>query len=169
MEGTTGNLHDHKIAASNTKPIYWGDPVNLNGGYVQEASGAASGANFDILGVFQGCFYEEADGTMKFARMWDGLAGRTNIRAQIAYPSGSTFLIAGDPAGGYDDSDIGTRKGVIYAAGTKTGFSQTVLGAHGATVATGPLMVIQKVDLPEKGDYFEVAVVRSQLFPQVTS
>jgi hypothetical protein len=170
MEGSTGNLHDFPINPANTDPIYWGDLVNFNGGYVEEATGAANNNDFDILGVFQGCKYVEAGGSFRFARMWNGQVGATQIMAQIALPAGATFLIRGTDGQTYTAADIGRRKGVVYAAGVPaTGQSRVTLGAAGATVATGPLRVLGQVDLPDGipdaslAPWFEVAIIRSVL------
>lgn len=172
MEGSTGNLHEFAIDPANTNPIFHGDLVALNGGYVEEATGAADSDDFDVLGVFAGCKFAEADGSFKWEHHWSGGAGRTNVMALVALPEGATWLIKGDDAGGYTQADVGTRKGVLYAAGdAMLGDSRITLGAAGATVATGPLMVHKMVDIPAgkmapDETWFEVSVVRSQLFAQ---
>jgi hypothetical protein len=167
MEGSTGNLREFPISPTNANVIFTGDFVRLNAGYVIEASGAATGANFEILGVFMGCHYVEADGSFRFKQFWDGGAGRTQCLAHVMVPTGATLLIPGQVGGAYTAADIGTRKGIIYAAGnTRTGYSGIRLGAPGATVGTGPLVVVQAVDdVDPAGPYFEVAVARSQLLP----
>lgn len=164
MEGSTGNLHEFPLDPGNTDPIFTGDLVALNAGMVEEASGGASSNNFSVLGVFQGVKYVDADGSFKFEQYWSGGAGRTEIKALVAVPAGNTFLIQGDGVSTYTDSDIGTRKGIVYAAGNpNTGQSNIVLGAAGATVATGPLIVRKKIDFADGKDWFEVSVVRDQL------
>lgn len=172
MEGSTGNLHDYEINPANTAPIYRGDLVRLNGGFVQEASGGVSSADFDILGVFWGCKFVDGNGGFNFEHMWDGRTGAKNIQAQVAVmPAGATLLVRGqDAPATYTAADVGTRKGITYAAGiAATGQSRVSLGAPGASVATGPLRVLRQVDLPDGvpdaalGPWFEVSVVRSVL------
>jgi hypothetical protein len=167
MEGSTGNLREFPINPANANAIFTGDLVRLNAGYVIEASGAATGADFDVLGVFMGCRYVEADGSFRFKQMWDGGAGRTQCWAHVMVPIGATLMVPGQSGATYTAADIGTRKGIVYAAGnTRTGYSGMRLGAPGATVATGPLVVVQALDdVDPGGPYFEVAIARSQLLP----
>lgn len=172
MEGFTGNLSEYPIADDNTDAIFTGDVVALNGGFVEEASGATSGGDFDILGVFQGCRYIAADGSIEYRRHWDGLAGRSDVKAFVAVPPHGVFYIKGTSGTSYTQADIGVRKGIVYAAGdTTTGDSRITLGA---TAATGPLIVNRLAELPGNTflvaePVFEVQVVRSQLFPQLAS
>jgi hypothetical protein len=163
QEGSTGNLHEFAIDPANADPIFTGDLVALNGGYVEEASGAADNNDFMALGVFQGCKFVDPEGGYNFRNYWSGATGRTECYAMVSVPAGSTFLIQGDGVSTYAQSDIGTRKGIVYAAGNAlNGQSGILLGAAGATVATGPLLVLKQVDIPDGRDWFEVAVVRDQ-------
>jgi len=139
MEGFTGNLTEYPVADDNTDAIFTGDVVTLNGGFVEEASGATSGEDFDILGVFQGCRFIDADGSIEYRRHWDGLAGRSDVKAFVAVPPHSVFYIKGTAGTTYTQADIGVRKGIVYAAGdATTGDSRITLGAN---AATGPLIV----------------------------
>jgi hypothetical protein len=163
MEGSTGNLREFQISSANTNPIFTGDLVALNSGLLVEATGAANNNDFTALGVFQGCRYVDADGSIKYQNYWDGVAGRTNIVGFVALAAGASFLIKGQDGATYTQADIGRRKGVIYAAGVpRTGMSGVTLGAPGANVATGPLLVLSRVDIPDEGSWFEVALVRDQ-------
>lgn len=166
MEGSSGGLQEFMISPSNTNAIFTGDLVKITAGFVVEASGAATGADFEVLGVFMGCRYVDADGSFRHRQYWDGGAGRTDIYAQVSVPTGSTFMVPGN-GGAYTQADIGTRKGIIYAAGNAaTGFSNVTLGAPGATIATGPLKVLRLLsDIDPAGTYFEVAIARSQMMP----
>jgi hypothetical protein len=167
MEGSTGNLREFRISPSNTNAIYSGDLVRLASGFVVEASGAATGADFEALGVFMGVRYVDPEGGYQYRKHWDGGAGRTNCWAHVAVATGATFMIAGQAGATYTQADIGTRKGIVYAAGNPvTGFSAARLGAPGATVGTGPLKVIQAIDdVDPGGPYFEVEIVRTQALP----
>ena len=170
MEGSTSNLRDYAIDPADTQAIFTGDLVKLNAttGFLEVAA-ASSSNDFDVIGIFWGASFVGADGGYNFVNQWDGGAGRTNIQAQVVGPSGATFICEGTPGQTYTQADIGVRKGVVYAAGNAaTGMSGMTLGAAGATVATGPLRVIQEVDIPEITDplrrFFEVSVIRSQAF-----
>lgn len=171
MEGSTGNLREFAINPANTDPIFTGDLVALNGGYIEEASGGSADEtavnSLSLLGIFQGCRYTEADGSFKFSQYWDGLAGKTGVFAHVAIPSaGATMMVAGDPESTYAVTDIGTLKGVIYNVGVaRTGQSRVTLGATGANVAGAPLMVIKQLDIPGATvPWFEVAAASPQLF-----
>lgn len=157
MEGTTGNLHEYPIAPGNSTAIFRGDLVSLNAGFV-EAGAAALGTKY--LGIFWGCKYEAADGSVEHKLMWDGGSGRSNIKAQVVVlPAGATALVKGEDGETYTDADIGTRKPFIANAGdTRTGMSRATLGAAGASVATAGLIVLSKPDIPDGGDWFEVAL-----------
>lgn len=171
MEGSTGNLHDFPINPANANPIFRGDLVTLTGGYAAEATGGASSNAFDILGIFWGCKFVGADGGFHYEHLWDGRTGAANIFAQVAVmPAGATMLVRGTDGQPYTNGDIGTRKGVVYAAGNVAqGQSRMTLGAAGATVAGAPLRVLRQVDLPDGipdpalAPWFEVAVIRSVL------
>ena len=78
MEGFTGNTFEYPIAPANTNLIFSGDPVILNAGFLEEASGNTPGAitAAPIMGVFSGCRYVAATGDYRFERFGDGAAGR---------------------------------------------------------------------------------------------
>lgn len=169
MEGYSGNLTEFWIDPTNTAPIFTGDPVVLNGGFIEEASGAADNDDFDILGVFAGCHFTDVDGSKRFRQYWDGGAGRSNIRASIILPGGQLFYIKGRAGTTYVAATaIGARFGIDYTAGsTVYGDSRITLGAAAAPV-TGPLVVHRVVDLPGNviggvQPVFEVAIIRQQL------
>lgn len=172
MEGFSGNLNEFPIDPTNANSIFTGDPVILNAGFVEEATGGAGNNDFDIVGVFMGCRFVGVDGSYEFRNHWDGGAGREQIFAHVAMPPHSLFHIRG-AGGGYTQADIGTRKGMVYNAGsTIYGDSRSSLGAAGASVATGPLLVHRLVDLPGNtfdldDPVFEVSIVRDQGHPRV--
>lgn len=164
MEGSTGNLREFDISPSNTGKIYTGDAVRLSSGFIVEASGAADNNDFTIAGIFSGCRYIDVDGSVKFSPRWDGVAGRTQIKAQVIVPDNALFLIRGTTGQTYTQADIGVRKGIVYVAGNDAnGQSKITLGAAGATVATGPLMVTGRVDVGDGAAWFEVSILRNQL------
>ena len=168
MEGFTGNLNEYLIDPANTNPIFTNDLVALSaGGYLQEATGASDNNDFDLIGVFAGCHYVDAEGGVKFRQVWSGEAGASEIKAQVAGVPHSRFYIKGDAATDYTLANtVGKRFGVKYAAGTTMyGESRLTLGA--AVSATGPLFVHRLAPLPDNSwdsdePIFEVGVVRYQ-------
>lgn len=165
--GFVGNMAEFPIAPNNANPIFTGDLVRLASGVLVEATGAADNNDFSPLGVFQGCRYEDADGSFTFKPYWDGNSGRSNVRGIVALPDTATFLIKGTPAGTYTQALIGSRFGVNYAAGsTVYGDSRVRLGASAAAASTGPLRLLRLVDAPfnafDKDEpLFEVTFARS--------
>lgn len=167
MEGSTGNLHEFPIDPANTTPIFRGDLVTLNGGFVEVSDGAASAK---ILGIFWGVSFTDVEGNIVFNRMWRGNTGASNIRAHVALmPAGATMFVGVDDTAIYTAADIGTLKEAAAGPGGNivTGFSSQILGAPGASVANAPLIVLKFLDknmddiIPEAaGDaiFAEVAV-----------
>lgn len=168
QEGFTGNLAEFAISPSNTAAIFAGDPVVLSSGFLVEATGAANNNDFAILGVFTGCRYVEADGSIKFRPFWDGAAGRSNIMASVALPTNGVFQIYGKAGTTYTQAAIGARYGLTYGAGsTVYGDSRSTLGAA-AAATTGPLIVQGLAKYPGNvigmdQPVFEVTVVRPVL------
>jgi hypothetical protein len=157
VEGMCGNLRDFPINPSNSTPIYHGDLVTLNGGYVEAAS-ETPGTKY--LGIFWGGKYVSPEGSVEYMRWWDGGANRTEIMAQIAVlPAGATALVKGEEGANYTEADIGMRKSFISNGGnTRTGKSNDTLGSPGGNVADGGLVVLKKVDFADSADYFEVTL-----------
>lgn len=170
MEGYSGNLFEYPISPANTSPIFTGDVVALNAGFVREATlgGTAAQNDIPILGVFAGCRYIDDDGSYVFKNQWNGGAGRSEIFGHIAIPPVGLFFIRGAAGQVYTQADIGTRKGVLWNAGSvKYGDSRLTLGAAGASVATGPLFVHRLAQLPgntfaSPEPIFEVSIIRQQ-------
>jgi hypothetical protein len=142
--------------------VIWGST-----GFIQEATGGADNNDFDILGVFMGCQYVDAEGSIKFKPYWPGVAGAKDINALVAMPSHGRFHIKGLLGATYTQANtIGKRFGVDYTAGNPMyGDSRVALGA--ATAATGPLRVLGLAKLPGNNwgiaePIFEVSIVRPQ-------
>jgi hypothetical protein len=166
-DGYTGNSAEFPISPSNTGKIFTGDAVRLSSGFVIEATGGADNDDFTILGVFQGVRYVDVDGSFVFKKYWDGVAGRTDIRAMVALPEGATFLIKGMVGATYTQANIGSRYGLDYTIGSEVyGDSRVRLAA--AAAGTGPLLLQRLVRAPRNAfnsvePLFEVSVVRRQV------
>ena len=145
MEGYTGNTIEFPISASYTGKIYTGDAVKLASGLVEEATGNSGTHAGPILGIFAGCSYTEADGSIEFKNQWDGGAGRSNINAIVAIPPHGIVIIREEAGTNLTQANVGSRYGILYAAGdAATGDSRCVLGA---TSATGALRLVRRAPI----------------------
>ena len=140
MEGYTGNLNEFLIDPTNANAIFTGDPVVLNGGYIEaEATGTAP-----LLGVFFGCRYVDVDGDYEFRNFWDGNTGRSNIVAHVALPTHQMFHAKMAAPGSI--ADVGTRRALTAASGsTQYGDSRYLIGAVNAS---GPVQIHRLANLP---------------------
>ena len=139
--GYTGSLNEYDINPANTTKIYNGDPVKLTAGYITVCA-----ANEPVIGVLGGVsWYDPATAERKWMQHWDGVAGRQDVKAHVAWGSNMTFQAVWSgsvPA----VTDIGTPVDIIYAAGNDTtGASNVTIGAS-AGGAGGQVFVLK---LPE--------------------
>lgn len=142
MEGYSGGLTEYNISPANTNAIFTGDPVVLSGGFIVAATNAATA----ILGIFMGCRYVDNDGSFKFRNQWDGVAGRSDVRASIAIPPHGLCWIKGVAGTNFQPAtSVGaTHPFTIVAGNTQYGDSRWTLAAPGA----GPVIVHRLVDIP---------------------
>jgi hypothetical protein len=136
----TTALDEYPISPSYTGIMAAGDPVRLVSGFLQAVTNTAG--NFpdtDVIGVFVGCRYVEADGDTEFTKRWDGVAGRTDIFAHVVPAAGRRFYIKGSSSVTWTAADIGTSRRLIFAASSAAlKESRVTLGAVGVP-ATAPL------------------------------
>lgn len=77
--GGTVRLSGYTIATADTTSIWNGDLVNVAAGVVTQAA-----TNEAQDGVFLGCSYTAADGSIKFSPYWPGVNdGKKNIQAIV--------------------------------------------------------------------------------------
>jgi hypothetical protein len=133
MEGSTGNHEDFPIDPANTGPIFTGDPVVISDGAIYPgaagtiaeitAGGAVDavpggGSQGPVVGIFRGVKFVDSNGDIEYRQFWDGLAGRSEIKAQVSRPPHRTFTARMNPATGpYTGAAVGTRVAVTYGAG----------------------------------------------------
>lgn len=170
MEGFTGNTFEFPIDPTNTNPIFTGDAVNLAAtGFLQEATGGANNNDFDILGTFMGCHFVDAEGGVKFRRVWSGEAGATEIMGQVAIPAHhSHFFIRGTEGATYTRANtVGKRFGLTFAAG-RAAYGDSAMTMAAVTATTGPLLVRGLAPYPgnvfggDEPPIFEVVIARQQ-------
>lgn len=134
LDGSPPNvgMAQRQILYSNNTPIYFGDPVVDNGGYIQQATAGTT----QIAGIFYGCSYLSASQNRIFHSPWwpgsDAVSGSVNCL--ICNDPLALFIVQA-AAGPYTIADV--NKNVQFALGTgnqTTGISgATASGASGAT------------------------------------
>lgn len=143
MEGFTGNTFEYPIDPANTNLIFSGDPVILNGGFLEEASGNIPGnitPSAPIMGSFAGCRYVAANGDYRFERFWDGSAGNTEVLGQVSMPPHSRYYVKGAAATNFQPTDVGNRFELFYNAGAPAyGDSRVSLGQAAPTTGVAQL------------------------------
>lgn len=148
---------EYTIASTYSTAIYTGDPVLLGtGDNVQQGTASAT-----AVGVFAGCQYIAADGSVIFRPYWPGdgdvLSGSTPIAWVYDDPQ---IRFAVQVSAGFADSNLMTKADLVIGTGN------TATGQSGATVdsttfGTGTLVqVLEKVADPgnETGNYARVVV-----------
>lgn len=154
MDGYTGNQTEYPIDTANTNPMFTGDAVALNAGYVEDIAGGTPGAVTGVpaIGVFmgwrdRGTAAQIGNNNHGFSPQWTGAAGTVEPIAIVAAPAGSYFWIKGASAGTYTQANVGSRYDLLYAVGdSRTGQSASSLGA--APAAAGMFVLNRLVDLP---------------------
>ena len=154
--GVAPRLFEARVASAYAASLYTGQPVHIHTtGYVQ----VLADDNEDIAGVFAGCEYVAADGSIVFSPYWPAstaIKSGSVIKAKL-YDAASRFLINSDEA--LDVSDIGDFFALTTTVGTGgstlTGRSSAQLdGDTGNASAAG--LLVQVVDISpreEGGDY----------------
>lgn len=127
------------IKSDNATKIFFGDPVVLlNTGYIGQG---VNGATLGPTGIFYGCEYQSADGSIKFSPYWPGAAQADAVARVIAAP-GAIFEVQSN-AGPTVFADIGQNADFTVGTGSTVGgcLSGATLSNLGAT-ATLPFRVL---------------------------
>ena len=123
---------EYPNATTYTGVIAVGDLVSLSSGNIvlTEATPGNIGETDLPFGVFAGCRYE-AGGEYEFRDYFDGLAGKTNIKATVLPLAGRLWKIRGASSVTWTAADVGTVRNLIYAAPATGRFasSRITLGA----------------------------------------
>lgn len=129
LGGGSISLTEYSIATT-TDAIYSGDKVKLTGtGNGIDQADATDELN---IGVFAGCRYVEADGTVKFSGYWPGSVGAKNAVALVYDDPTIIFEVQGDTV---NEADIGLLADITPGTGNaSTGMSGAyIIASAGAT------------------------------------
>lgn len=141
---------EYTIAGDYGTAIYAGDVVELTGTGRNIAKAAAQ--NEDNIGVFAGCSYVAADGSVKFSSYIPaGDVGNTNIVAMVYDDPDIIFEVQGDSVAA---GDVGTL--VDWNVGTpssSTGMSGLYAVVNGATGTSGKSLRIHRLAQRPDNEY----------------
>jgi hypothetical protein len=137
-----GMTNSYNLPATGGQSMFQGDPVALStlGVLVR---GAATSA---VLGVFQGCKYQDTSGVWQFTNQFAGatayLTGNTPIALVIDDPSTQYTITEGDATGASGTPLTAAAPGLnanfVYTAGSsRTGLSAVTLNNATASTASG--------------------------------
>lgn len=117
----------YTIATGYGTSIYKGDPVVLN----TNGTITISAGNDDILGVFAGCEYIDANGKPTESPYWPASTSATNIVAYVYDDALNVFQVGVTAnASGYVQAVVGDQANASIAAGS------TATGVSGTSIAT---------------------------------
>lgn len=145
MSPVTFSMIERKISSSNSEKIYKGDPVeDLATGYIQQWNDATVAAS-RLVGIFNGCKYRDATGSIKYSNYWPGSAA-ADATAFIIPVIGSVpmeFLVQADDAA-LTFAEIGQNFDVVIGTGNDTtGLSGAALdSSSAATTGTLPFSMV---------------------------
>jgi len=151
--GFPPRLYDARIASAYAASLYTGQPIHIHTtGYCQVLADDAE----NVAGVFAGCEYVAADGSIVFSPYWPAstaIKSGSVIKAKL-YDAAGMFLIHSDET--MDVSDIGdffaTTTTVATGGSTLTGRSSAQLdGDTGNAAASGLLVQVVSVSPREEG------------------
>ena len=156
--GQTGisMTNEYNLPATGGQSIFLGDPVMTSTlGVIIRGSASAP-----MLGVFQGCKFQDTSGVWQFANFFSGatafLAGNNPVAMVIDDPSAEYTITEGDGTGASGTplaaSIIGANANFLYTAGsTRTGLSAVTLNNTTASTASSANLRITALD-PRTGN-----------------
>ena len=151
-----GITNQYNLPATGGQTIFQGDPVSLSTAGVVIRGAATS----PVLGVFQGCKYQDTSGVWQFANYFNGatafLSGNTPIAMVIDDPMAQYTITEGDGTGASGTPLTAAAPGLnvnfLYTAGsTRTGISAVTLNNSTASSASGLNMRVTSLD-PRTGN-----------------
>ncbi len=144
-------LTPYTIASTYATNIGFGDPVLLTTagptGTVIQATGALA-TTVPILGIFQGCEYIPAGGTVTWSPFWPGAAA-VNATAYVIDAPNAKFLVAATNTA-ISSTNIGWAVNFTTGSPNTTGggfsiatIDQSTATALGTTASTAPFKILQ--------------------------
>jgi len=146
-----GSLSEYNLPATGGQSIFQGDPVAISTLGVIVRGAATS----PVLGVFQGCKYQDTTGVWQFVNYFAGatayLTGNTPV-ALVIDDSTAEYTITESDASGASGTPLtaiapGLNANFLYTAGsTRTGLSAVTLNNATASTASGMNLRIVALD-----------------------
>ena len=156
----------YTIATGYTTPLYEGMPVVLdtNGTLTVGATGV------DLIGVFAGCEYIDANGKPNVSTYWPGTAGATNIVAWVYDDPNNVYEV--QASGAVPQTAIGDQSDVINPTNNSNGRSTSGLDASlKGAAASGQFRIVgfgQQLD-NAPGDAYTICQVQIARHVYITS
>ena len=143
--------------------IFQGDLVKFNAGYIEQAS--VSDAN--IVGVFNGVFYQSSDGPVyKNHYVASTTASSGDIEVYIYDDPNTLFLIQGDSATNTAQANVGKNADTVGTSGsTTTGISSRELDV--STIATTQGLQLKIVGVDQGPNNDELGTTHTNLIVQI--
>ena len=148
-----GGLSHYNIANSTTHNIFFGDPVQLQSGFIRRVT-AADGA--DAIGVFMGCYYVDPNSKQPTWKSYypantssaGKVEGRPNPVAMVCDDPDMVFKVQANAS--VTVADIGLNFNVTVSAGNTTfGMSRAHLVASSrASAAENGVRLVGFYDIP---------------------
>src|SRR3990172_2501726 len=158
--GGVVRANGYPIASGQAGAIYSGDPVKrLDTGKI-----AVAAAGDILIGVFQGVYWIDADGTVRFEKILPTgqvTQNADDAKAYVYDDPNIEFLIQTD-ATGYAITNNGNNVDIVYAAGsTLMGRSAVAADMTAPGSATAQLRILEKYSDPrnELGAYARISVL----------
>jgi len=163
VKRTEDNQNVYSILTSYATAICTGNAVRMSGTgkNIENAVGTEGSASMDMLGVFVGCSYTDANGKPTFSAYWPGVSdGKTNIKAFVLDDPETVFEVAADSIA---EGDVGALCNFNLGTGSAlTGLSGSYAVVTGQTATTGKqLRIMGLVDRPDNayGSYAKIEVM----------
>jgi hypothetical protein len=147
LAGGVIRAQELEIATSGTTGyndnIFAGDVVKLNTDGTIES---AAGGDTNLIGIFQGCEYVAADGSIEFTENWvasTSVKSGSKIKAYVYVDPNIAYSVVGDDATASAQAQIGGNADFVAGTGsTLTGRSGSYLALSGVTNAAANFRVL---------------------------
>lgn len=141
----------YRIASGTSSNIFRGDLVKLlSTGYLA----VAAAGDTDLIGVFNGCSYVDANGNQIFSPYWPASAttlGSADVQAYVYDDPNVTYMVQSDSTTNSSLTHVGNNADMIstHAGSALTGQSGQEIDLAAAGSGTANLRVIGLVEYPD--------------------